>query len=58
MLDGIDLLSQTDAQMRQLRLAHIALVTQGAMNSLNPVVRIRPQMIDALEAHGVKLEWR
>jgi peptide/nickel transport system ATP-binding protein len=55
MFDGIDLLSQSEAQMRQFRLAHIALVTQGAMNSLNPVVRIRPQMVDALEAHGVKL---
>ena len=33
--------------MRQLRLAQIALVTQGAMNSLNPVMRIRPQMLDA-----------
>jgi peptide/nickel transport system ATP-binding protein len=46
--------------MRQRRLADIALVTQGAMNSLNPVMRVRAQMIDAMQAHGVRLgksEW-
>jgi peptide/nickel transport system ATP-binding protein len=41
--------------MRQRRLADIALVTQGAMNSLNPVMRVRPQMVDAMRAHGVQL---
>ena len=49
----VDLLAATEEQMRSLRLAKIALVTQGAMNSLNPVMRIRHQMIDAMEAHGV-----
>jgi ABC-type dipeptide/oligopeptide/nickel transport system ATPase component len=59
-LDGVDLLSLDEETMRQLRLAQIALVTQGAMNSLNPVVRVRPQMIDAMHAHGVRMsrsEW-
>jgi peptide/nickel transport system ATP-binding protein len=55
LLEGIDLLTQSDQQMRQLRLAHIALVTQGAMNSLNPVMRIRHQIVDALQAHGARL---
>src|SRR6185295_3644756 len=54
-LDGIDLLSLSEEQMRQVLLAQIALVTQGAMNSLNPVIRIRPQMIDAMQAHGVRM---
>jgi peptide/nickel transport system ATP-binding protein len=54
-LDGVDLLSLNEEEMRQLRLAEIALVTQGAMNSLNPVVRVRPQMIDAMQAHGVRM---
>src|SRR4051794_26866966 len=31
-------------QMRALRLAGIAMVPQGSMNSLNPVVRIRDQI--------------
>jgi peptide/nickel transport system ATP-binding protein len=54
-LDGIDLLSLPEPEMRQRRLADIALVTQGAMNSLNPVMRVRDQMIDAMHAHGVRL---
>jgi len=54
-LNGVDLLTLSDEQMRALRLAEIALVTQGAMNSLNPVLRIKPQIVDALRAHGVRL---
>ncbi|MBV9172347.1 MAG: ABC transporter ATP-binding protein [Chloroflexi bacterium] len=53
LLDGVDLLSLPEDEMRQRRLADIALVTQGAMNSLNPVMRVRPQMIDAMRAHRV-----
>lgn len=55
-LDGVDLLNLTEDDMRQRRLAEIALVTQGAMNSLNPVIRVRPQMIDAMQAHGLRLD--
>jgi peptide/nickel transport system ATP-binding protein len=55
LLDGTDLLALSEEQMRQVRLDQIALVTQGAMNSLNPVVRIRPQLIDGMKAHGIRL---
>lgn len=41
--------------MRALRLADIAMVPQGSMNSLNPVARIRDQIGDALHDHGVGL---
>lgn len=58
LLDGVDLLKLTDEEMRRRRLAKIALVTQGAMNSLNPVLRIRPQIIDGMTAHGIKLSKR
>jgi peptide/nickel transport system ATP-binding protein len=60
LLDGVDLLTSDEDDMRRLRLADIALVTQGAMNSLNPVMRIRHQMIDGMRAHGVNMsrdEW-
>ena len=57
-LDGVDILGLTEEQMRQLRLAGIALVAQGAMNSLNPVKRVRDQLIDALADHGEKLSSR
>jgi oligopeptide/dipeptide ABC transporter ATP-binding protein len=57
-LDGEDLLDLTEEEMRQVRLAKIALVAQGAMNSLNPVVRVRDQIRDGLKDHGLKLSGR
>ncbi len=55
LLDGVDLLSLSDEEMRDVRLNQVAMVTQGAMNSLNPVIRIRSQMVDSLKAHGVEM---
>lgn len=57
-LDGVDLLEVGDEQMRRLRLATIALVAQGAMNSLNPVVRVREQIVDAMRDHDEHLSGR
>ena len=54
LLDGNDILQLDDQEMRATRLAGIALVQQGAMNSLNPVLRVQDQMIDALQDHGVE----
>ena len=54
-LVGIELLSVTEEHMRRLRLAAIAMVAQGAMNSLNPVLRVREQLVDAMRDHDVKL---
>src|SRR5689334_9361584 len=56
LLDGVDLLAASQDDMRERRLADIALVTQGAMNSLNPVMRIRDQMTDGMQAHGLRRE--
>jgi oligopeptide/dipeptide ABC transporter ATP-binding protein len=47
-----------DDAMRRLRLAGIALVPQGSMNALNPVLRIRGQIGDALADHGIDLSPR
>ena len=52
LLDDVDLLSLDEEEMRQVRLARIALVAQGAMNSLNPVLRVKEQIRDALKDHG------
>jgi peptide/nickel transport system ATP-binding protein len=41
--------------IRALRLAGIALVPQGSMNSLNPVLRIGQQIVDAFADHGIRL---
>jgi peptide/nickel transport system ATP-binding protein len=51
-LDGIELSALDHEQMRRLRLAGIALVPQGSMNSLNPVMRIGQQIEDALADHN------
>jgi peptide/nickel transport system ATP-binding protein len=54
-LDDTRLSSLSNEAMRKLRLAGIALVPQGSMNALNPVLRIRAQIADALADHGVAL---
>jgi peptide/nickel transport system ATP-binding protein len=52
-LDGKDLLALSEDEMRRIRLAGIALIAQGAMNSLNPVMRIRDQIADGFVDHGI-----
>lgn len=58
LLDGVNVMTLPEEQMRKLRLAGIALISQGAMNSLNPVMRIRPQIVDGLQSHGVRMSRR
>ncbi len=55
LLDGKSLLGLSEEQMRKERLAQIALISQGAMNSLNPVMRVRNQIYDAFRDHDVEL---
>jgi peptide/nickel transport system ATP-binding protein len=50
--DPADLLAVDDETMRRLRWRHIAYVPQGAMNALNPVMRIGDQVVDAILAHS------
>lgn len=52
-LNGRDLLKLNEEEMRLARLDDVALVTQAAMNALNPVMRIEDQVVDGLEDHGV-----
>jgi oligopeptide/dipeptide ABC transporter ATP-binding protein len=49
--DGVDALAASPAQLRTLRWREIAIVFQSAMNGLNPVLRVRDQLLDALDAH-------
>jgi peptide/nickel transport system ATP-binding protein len=50
-LNGRDLLGISERQLRGIRMREIALVPQGAMSSLNPVMRIREQILDGIAAH-------
>ena len=47
----VDVLRLSDAELRRFRWAQTAIVFQGAMNSLNPVHRIRTQLADVIKAH-------
>jgi oligopeptide/dipeptide ABC transporter ATP-binding protein len=51
-MDGEDLVPMGDADVRRkVRWTKIALVPQGAMNSLNPVFRVGDQIAEAITAH-------
>ena len=50
-INGLDLVPLEEAQLREVRWKQISLIPQGAMNSLNPVMRIRNQVTDGMRAH-------
>jgi peptide/nickel transport system ATP-binding protein len=52
---GEDLASLSEERMRQLRGARIAMIFQDPMMTLNPVLRIETQMVEALQAHDKAL---
>ncbi len=49
--DGTDLAGLGDAALRPYRGARIAMVFQDPMSSLNPVMRVGAQVIEAIRAH-------
>jgi len=58
LLDGVNLLRLSEEKMRQYRLQVISMIPQGAMNSLHALLRVRDQIIEALEDHGVRMSKR
>jgi oligopeptide/dipeptide ABC transporter ATP-binding protein len=64
LLDGVDLLRLSEEEMRLARFADIALIPQGAMNSLNPMMKVGEQLRDTIRAHtkgsnsGLNVEGR
>ncbi len=52
LMDGVDLIKLSEDEMRKVRLSKIAMIPQGAMNSLNPVARIKDQILDGMIDHG------
>lgn len=51
LLDGQDLMTLTEEDMRKIRWKRIAMIFQAAMNALNPVYRVDDQLTEALEEH-------
>lgn len=50
-LDGTDVTQLDDRDLRDFRWRMMALIPQGAMNSLNPVLHIKDQIRDAIITH-------
>jgi peptide/nickel transport system ATP-binding protein len=50
-LEGTDLIGASDAQLRRIRGAQIAMVFQDPMSSLDPVYRIGDQIVEQIRAH-------
>ncbi|HEY66175.1 MAG TPA: ABC transporter ATP-binding protein [Caldilineae bacterium] len=55
LLNGRDLFKLSEEEMRKVRLREISLIPQGAMNSLNPVMRVKDQIIDGMKDHDEEL---
>jgi peptide/nickel transport system ATP-binding protein len=54
-LQDTDITKIPEEEMRMIRGSQISMVPQGAMNSLNPVLRIEDQIMDAMEDHDLDL---
>ncbi|MCC7484791.1 MAG: ABC transporter ATP-binding protein [Burkholderiales bacterium] len=51
-LDGRNVLAMTPIELRRTRWTRMSLITQSAMNSLDPVYRVGDQIVEAIRAHG------
>jgi peptide/nickel transport system ATP-binding protein len=51
LLDGVDVLTMGDAQLRAVRWKELAVVFQGALHTLNPVKRVGWQIEEAVRTH-------
>jgi oligopeptide/dipeptide ABC transporter ATP-binding protein len=51
LFNGTDLLSLSEVEMRAYRWKNMAIVFQGAMNALNPVMRVGDQIREAILLH-------
>ncbi len=50
-LDGEDLIAATAERRRQRRWTDMSMITQSALNALDPVHRVGDQIVDAIRAH-------
>jgi peptide/nickel transport system ATP-binding protein len=50
-LNGVDLLSLSDEEVRLKRWTEFSLIFQGAMNALNPVMKVGTQISEVIQLH-------
>ena len=51
-LDGKDLLKMSETEIRKIRGREISMVFQSAMNALNPMFKVKDQIIEAILTHS------
>jgi oligopeptide transport system ATP-binding protein len=51
MFDGLDLVTLSERDLRDIRGREIAMIFQDPMTSLNPVLTIEEQMVETIQAH-------
>ncbi len=54
-LGDTELTGLSEEEMRLMRANEISMIPQGAMNSLNPIMRVRAQLIDGMIDHNLGL---
>ena len=55
LLNGEEVLHLPAEKQADVRLREISYIPQGAMNSLNPVMKVRDAIVDGMIDHGVKM---
>jgi peptide/nickel transport system ATP-binding protein len=53
---GRDTLAMGDAELERFRWTGVSIVFQSAMNALNPVMRVRDQLLDVMQHHGFPMD--
>ncbi|MCY4019571.1 MAG: ABC transporter ATP-binding protein [Chloroflexi bacterium] len=56
-VEGTEVLDLTEEELRKFRWTGLSLIPQGAMNSLNPTMRVKNQIIDVIESHEGKANY-
>lgn len=57
-VNGVDITTASNTTLRAMRWKQIALIPQGAMNALNPVIKVGNQIRECFVAHGERQSRR
>ena len=49
----VDVLDQTESELKEFRWEQVSMVFQGAMSSFNPTKKIRGHFVETIDAHGM-----
>jgi len=56
LFDGQDVFDMKMDELRRFRWRQVSIVFQSAMNALNPVMRVRDQLLDVMRYHGLSAD--